>query len=153
MSPAGAGTTGGAAGEVRQPVPGVLLMDYHQRSGQPPQPNGVSETSATGGGSSPGAKDQLMYLAQLLGFTVQFSDFPKRNHGEYLSLVSLSTEPPVMCHGGGPSTAHSHEQCARAALRALALMGLDAPSPAPGMQSVPATGGGPKPSTVNGIAE
>lgn len=40
---------------------------------------GVSEGSATGGagGSSPGAKDQLMYLAQLLGFTVQFSDFPK----------------------------------------------------------------------------
>lgn len=40
---------------------------------------GVSEASAVGGagGSSPGAKDQLMYLAQLLGFTVQFSDFPK----------------------------------------------------------------------------
>lgn len=40
---------------------------------------GVSETSATGGsgGNTPGAKDQLMYLSQLLGFTVQFSDFPK----------------------------------------------------------------------------
>ncbi|KAF9798087.1 hypothetical protein SFRURICE_016477 [Spodoptera frugiperda] len=121
---------GEAAGEVRQPVPGVLLMDYHQRTGQPLQPNGVSETSATGGsgGNTPGAKDQLMYLSQLLGFSVQFSDFPKRNHGEYLSLVSLSTEPPVMCHGGGPSTAHSHEQCSRAALRALTLMGLDAPT-------------------------
>ncbi|KAH9631536.1 hypothetical protein HF086_004697 [Spodoptera exigua] len=143
---------GDATGEVRQPVPGVLLMDYHQRTGQPVQPNGVSETSATGGsgGNTPGAKDQLMYLSQLLGFSVQFSDFPKRNHGEYLSLVSLSTEPPVMCHGGGPSTAHSHEQCSRAALRALTLMGLDAPThPIQSVNSTPA-----KTSVVsNGIAE
>ncbi|CAH2102852.1 unnamed protein product [Euphydryas editha] len=147
-------TTGGVNSDVRQPVPGVLMMDYHQRSSQPSQPNGVAaaagagvaggaagETSAPAAGgaaSSPGAKDQLMYLSQLLGFTVQFSDFPKRNHGEYLSLVSLSTEPPVMCHGGGASTAHSHEQCARAALRALAHMGLDAPTT--GIQSMPAAG-------------
>ncbi|CAG9581119.1 unnamed protein product [Danaus chrysippus] len=155
---------GGANSEVRQPVPGVILMDYHTRSGQPPQPNGVSESSATANGvpvcpesvsaggipgtNTPGAKDQLMYLAELLGFTVQFSDFPKRNHGEYLSLVSLSTEPPVMCHGGGASTAHSHEQCARAALRALALMGLDAPTT--GLQSMSAAKPGP---ISNGIVE
>ncbi|CAG5036356.1 unnamed protein product [Parnassius apollo] len=150
-------TGGGANIEVRQPVPGVLMMDYHQRSGQPQQhsTNGVSETSATGGsgGNTPGAKDQLMYLSQLLGFTVQFSDFPKRNHGEYLSLVSLSTEPPVMCHGGGASTAHSHEQCARAALRALALMGLEpSDSAAPGMQNMP--GSGAKTGVIsNGISE
>ncbi|OWR40673.1 Double-stranded RNA-binding protein Staufen protein 2 [Danaus plexippus plexippus] len=162
---------GGANSEVRQPVPGVILMDYHTRSGHPPQPNGVSESSATGNGvpvgaesvpaavpvpaggvpgatNTPGAKDQLMYLAQLLGFTVQFSDFPKRNHGEYLSLVSLSTEPPVMCHGGGASTAQSHEQCARAALRALALMGLDAPTT--GLPSMSAAKPGP---ISNGIGE
>ncbi|CAB3239724.1 unnamed protein product [Arctia plantaginis] len=148
----GASAAGGASADVRQPVPGVLLMDYHQRSGQPHQPNGVSESSATGGagGNTPGATDQLMYLSQLLGFTVQFSDFPKRNHGEYLSLVSLSTEPPVMCHGGGPSTQHSHEQCSRAALRALALMGLDAP--AHSLQTVGVSGA--KASAVsNGIAE
>ncbi|XP_021200449.3 double-stranded RNA-binding protein Staufen homolog 2 isoform X1 [Helicoverpa armigera] len=143
---------GGANSEVRQPVPGVLLMDYHQRTGQPQQPNGVSESSATGGsgGNTPGAKDQLMYLSQLLGFTVQFSDFPKRNHGEYLSLVSLSTEPPVMCHGSGASTRASHDACARAALRALALMGLDAPTHT--MASVGGTP--PKAGAVsNGIAE
>uniref|UniRef100_A0A2A4JHK6 Staufen C-terminal domain-containing protein n=1 Tax=Heliothis virescens TaxID=7102 RepID=A0A2A4JHK6_HELVI len=113
---------------------------------------GVSESSATGGsgGNTPGAKDQLMYLSQLLGFTVQFSDFPKRNHGEYLSLVSLSTEPPVMCHGSGPSTRASHDQCARAALRALALMGLDAPP-----HTIASVGGtAPKAGVVsNGIAE
>ncbi|KOB77096.1 Staufen [Operophtera brumata] len=113
----------------------LLAMEINSNAPEPvpvlaatkePMGNGTSGgTVAAAGGSSPGAKDQLMYLAHLLGFTVQFSDFPKRNHGEYLSLVSLSTEPPVMCHGGGPSTAHSHEQCSRAALRALALMGLD----------------------------
>ncbi|XP_060804042.1 double-stranded RNA-binding protein Staufen homolog 2 isoform X2 [Amyelois transitella] len=137
----------GGGGDARQPVPGVLLMDYHQRGAQ----NGVTETTP-GNGSSPGAKDQLMYLSQLLGFTVQFSDFPKRNHGEYLSLVSLSTEPPVMCHGGGASTQLSHEQCSLAALRALALMGLDA---APQPLQIPNASATPSKAKAipNGIAE
>merc|ERR1719392_178828 len=39
-------------------------------------------------------KDQLMYLASVLGFQVQFNDFPKGSKNEYLSLVSLSTTPP-----------------------------------------------------------
>ncbi|KAM3967503.1 LOW QUALITY PROTEIN: double-stranded RNA-binding protein Staufen [Aphomia sociella] len=149
----GGGVGGAGGGELRQPVPGVLLMDYHQRSGQPLQPNGVSETSATGGvgGNTPGATDQLMYLSELVGFTVQFSDFPKRNHGEYLSLVSLSTEPPVMCHGGGPSTQHSHEQCSRAALRALAVMGLDAEA---GLPNMSAASTATKPGVIsNGITD
>ena len=37
------------------------------------------------------AKEQLAYLSQVLGFTVTYNDFPKK--GEYLSLVSLSTNP------------------------------------------------------------
>lgn len=55
-------------------------------------------------------KDQLLYLAQLLGFRVQFSDFPKGNHSEFLSLVSLSTDPPQVCHGSGMTTELSHDQ-------------------------------------------
>ncbi|KPJ09394.1 Double-stranded RNA-binding protein Staufen-like 2 [Papilio machaon] len=160
----------GSGGEVRQPVPGVLMMDYHQRSAQPHhKANGMSEPSGTGTGTGAsgagGAMDQLMYLSQLLGFTVEFSDFPKRNHGEYLSLVSLSTEPPVMCHGGGASTAASHEQCARAALRSLRLLGLEPAAPtattAPTshhqtndtsrMQSMAAAG--PKAGVINGLSE
>lgn len=70
-------------------------------------------------------KDQLMYLAQLLGFRVQFSDFPKGNHSEFLSLVSLSTDPPQVCHGSGATTDLSHDQAALTALRALSEMGLD----------------------------
>ena len=44
---------------------------------------------SVGQGVSP--KEQLAYLSQVLGFTVTYTDFPKK--GEYLSLVSLSTTP------------------------------------------------------------
>lgn len=74
-------------------------------------------------------KEQLMYLAQLLGFRVQFSDFPKGNHSEFLSLVSLSTDPPQVCHGSGATTDLSHDQAALTALRALSEMGLDSVTP------------------------
>lgn len=39
-------------------------------------------------------KQQLLYLSKLLNFQVQFSDFPKANHEEFLTLLSLSTDPP-----------------------------------------------------------
>ncbi|KAG7160188.1 Double-stranded RNA-binding protein Staufen-like 1 [Homarus americanus] len=70
-------------------------------------------------------KDQLMYLAQILGLQVQFTDFPKGNKIEYLSLVSLSTNPPHVSHGAGPTIDDSHDQACLTALRALAKMGLD----------------------------
>ncbi|XP_062540493.1 double-stranded RNA-binding protein Staufen homolog 2 isoform X4 [Armigeres subalbatus] len=70
-------------------------------------------------------KKQLMYLAQLLKFEVMFSDFPKGNHGEYLTLVTLSTEPPQLCHGSGASLEESHDEAARGALEILSKIGLD----------------------------
>lgn len=66
-----------------------------------------------------------MYLAQLLKFDVMFSDFPKGNHGEYLTLVTLSTEPPQLCHGSGASLEESHDEAARGALEILSKIGLD----------------------------
>lgn len=139
--------------ENRQPVPGVLLMDYHQRLPQSKNNDKlINEEDASANGIT-GAKDQLLYLAQLLGFTVQFSDFPKRNRGSYLSLVSLTTEPPVMCHGGGASTALSHEHCSRNALTALAKMGLDAPpDPLQAMHNAP-TSIAPVTTISNGVSE
>ncbi|XP_055619662.1 maternal effect protein staufen isoform X2 [Toxorhynchites rutilus septentrionalis] len=74
-------------------------------------------------------KEQLMYLAQLLKFEVLFSDFPKGNHGEYLTLVTLSTEPPQLCHGGGASLEESHDEAARGALDILSKIGLDNVTP------------------------
>ncbi|XP_044741364.1 double-stranded RNA-binding protein Staufen homolog 2 isoform X2 [Chrysoperla carnea] len=70
-------------------------------------------------------KQQLLYLSKLLNFQVQFSDFPKANHEEFLTLLSLSTDPPQVCHGAGDSTDESHDQAALSALRVLSEMGLD----------------------------
>nr|CAH7764588.1 unnamed protein product [Callosobruchus chinensis] len=71
------------------------------------------------------SKDKLLYLAQLLNIQVQFSDFPKANHEMYLTLVSLGTNPPQVCHGEGATTDASHEKAALEALRVLSELGLD----------------------------
>jgi len=68
-------------------------------------------------------KEQLAYLSQVLGFSVTYTDFPKK--GEYLSLVSLSTNPPQVSHGAGASLEGSHNSAALTALRSLASKGLD----------------------------
>lgn len=46
-------------------------------------------------------------------------------HKEFLSLVSLNTHPPQVCHGHGPTTSASRDQAARTALRTLSKLGLD----------------------------
>ncbi|XP_052899182.1 double-stranded RNA-binding protein Staufen homolog [Anopheles moucheti] len=88
--------------------------------------SGVSSASSAAPKAAVGAKkEQLLYLAQLLKFEVQFSDFPKGNHGEYLTLVILSTEPNQLCHGSGASLQESHDEAARGALEILSKIGLD----------------------------
>ncbi|UYV61489.1 STAU1 [Cordylochernes scorpioides] len=67
-------------------------------------------------------KQQLHYVAEVLGFQVKFTDFPKNNKLEHLSLVTLSTSPPHVKHGSGPTVEASHDQAALAALRSLAEM-------------------------------
>lgn len=143
-------SVGGSGG--RQLVPGLLLVNDHSVSFQ--QNKGKINTSeATTSGSTTSssdmskggqvqtskktplvtqsvrAKDQLIYLAQLLGVQVQFSDFPKANHEMYLTLVSLSTSPPQVCHGEGPTTEMSHEKAALEALTVLSELGLDNVTP------------------------
>lgn len=56
---------------------------------------------------------------------VQFSDFPKGNHGEYLTLITLNTEPPQLCHGSGKTLEASHDQAALTTLNLLSELGLD----------------------------
>lgn len=60
-----------------------------------------------------------------IAIQVQFSDFHKGNHGEFLTLVTMSTEPPQLCHGAGSSTEASHDQAANKALNILSELGLD----------------------------
>ncbi|XP_046801282.1 maternal effect protein staufen-like [Lucilia cuprina] len=70
-------------------------------------------------------KDQLLYLAKLLGFEVDFSDYPKGNHNEFLTIVMLSTNPPQICHGVGINAKESQEDAAKNALKILSEMGLN----------------------------
>lgn len=84
-------------------------------------PPNVPVLPTSGQGVSP--KEQLAYLSQVLGFSVTYTDFPKK--GEYLSLVSLSTNPAQVSHGAGPTLEGSHNNAAHTALRALANTGLD----------------------------
>lgn len=46
-------------------------------------------------------------------------------NGEYLSLVSVSTNPPLVCHGSGPTIEHAQNEASLGALRSLASRGLD----------------------------
>lgn len=123
-------SVGGSGG--RQLVPGVLLVTEQNAGFQkqvkdidksgPPQPTQIKAPQSIQGVRS---KDQLLYLAQLMNIHVQFSDFPKANHEMYLTLVSLSTNPPQVCHGEGPTTEASHEKAALEALKVLSELGLD----------------------------
>ncbi|XP_076262696.1 double-stranded RNA-binding protein Staufen homolog 2-like isoform X2 [Rhynchophorus ferrugineus] len=127
--PQPAQNVGGSGG--RQLVPGVLLVT-EQNAGfnkpknenmEPPKP--VQPTQLKNPPPGVRSKDQLLYLAQLMNIQVHFSDFPKANHEMYLTLVSLSTNPPQVCHGEGPSIETSHEKAALEALKVLSELGLD----------------------------
>ncbi|PSN36981.1 Double-stranded RNA-binding protein Staufen [Blattella germanica] len=88
----------------------AAAVGSHKNSAAPPSMTKSSLQQQTQSSQVVRPKDQLLYLAQLLGFQVQFSDFPKGNHSEFLSLVSLSTDPPQVCHGAGQTTDASHDQ-------------------------------------------
>lgn len=119
-----------------KPVTTVAVKETTEQQQQPQAPQPVEKSSSpqsnnssnndsgiTESGVSP--RDQLNYLAQLMGFTVSYSDFPKGNHTEFLSLVTLSTEPPHMSHGSGSSRDESRDHAAMKALTALSELGLD----------------------------
>ncbi|ERL94626.1 hypothetical protein D910_11901 [Dendroctonus ponderosae] len=120
---------GGSGG--RQLVPGVLLVTEQNAGFSKPKsepmesPKPVQPAPLKNPPPGVRSKDQLMYLAQLMNIQVHFSDFPKANHEMYLTLVSLGTNPPQVCHGEGPTTEASHEKAALEALKVLSELGLD----------------------------
>ncbi|XP_031638499.1 double-stranded RNA-binding protein Staufen homolog 2 [Contarinia nasturtii] len=90
-----------------------------------PNNNNIEETKTNSSHGGIRATDQLLYLADLLKFEVQFDDFPRGNHKDYLTLASLNTDPPQMFHGSGSSLEVSKNNAALAALKALSELGLD----------------------------
>jgi len=149
------GDAGGGGSSGRQLVPGLLYLDSekqdtHGTNGKQQYKAAAIAAELLSGGTSPAAdllagsctgnsqpdprlsslpsqgvqpKEQLAYLSQVLGFSVTYTDFPKK--GEYLSLVSLSTNPPQVSHGAGATLEGSHNSAALTALRSLASKGLD----------------------------
>ncbi|XP_002016351.2 maternal effect protein staufen [Drosophila persimilis] len=92
--------------------------------------SGVSSNSSNTAASSSASaavhmKEQLLYLSKLFEFEVNFSDYPKGNHNEFLTIVTLSTNPPQICHGVGKSSDESQNDAARNALKILSELGLN----------------------------
>lgn len=105
-----------------EPTP---VPNNHTSSAQEtPQTNSTAPESDTTPSIIVNPKQQLLYLAQILDFQVQFSDFPKGNHGEFLTLVTLSTNPPQLLHGSGKTMEESNDQAAMKALGLLRKLGL-----------------------------
>ncbi|XP_054717889.1 double-stranded RNA-binding protein Staufen homolog 2-like isoform X2 [Uloborus diversus] len=71
-------------------------------------------------------KQKLLFLAEVLGFPVHFTDFPKGNKLEHLCLVSLGINPAQVKHGAGPTMEAAHDQAALVALRSLIDLGMEA---------------------------
>lgn len=110
----------------------VIAKETTEQQVQPPAEKPSSPHSNNSSNNDSGIaesvvspRDQLNYLAQLMGFTVSYADFPKGNHTEFLTLVTLSTEPPQMSHGNGSSRDESRDHAALKALTALSELGLD----------------------------
>lgn len=129
-------STSGSGG--RQIVPGLLLVSSSETFTTPTKPATTSakdsnslqtiDHAASEKSSSPNSnisnndsgigengvspRDQLNYLAQLIGFSVSYADFPKANHTEFLSLVTLATDPPHMGHGNGSTVDESRDSAA-----------------------------------------
>ncbi|KAJ7370484.1 hypothetical protein OS493_032050 [Desmophyllum pertusum] len=66
---------------------------------------------------------KLLHLAEVEGFRVQFTDYPKER--EFLTLVTVSSIPPLTCYGSGVTVEASREEAASNALKPLLQLGLD----------------------------
>lgn len=99
------------------------LMKVKPETAQPIIAKSIPNNPSASPAIAQTAEPQLHYLASLQGFKVQFTDFPK--DGQYLSLVSIDTTPPVVAHGMGASIPLAHEEASTQAMNLLMTRGLD----------------------------
>ncbi|CAH1736761.1 unnamed protein product [Aphis gossypii] len=118
----------------RQIAPGVLLVSPDTSiTNKPSQGNdGVPLVSVASNMANDFSvinfqpTQQLDYFSQMLGFKVQYSEFPKGNHKDYLTLVSLSTMPPQICQGSGSTLENSRNAAALNAISSLVNLNIPA---------------------------
>ncbi|XP_055938006.1 double-stranded RNA-binding protein Staufen homolog 2-like isoform X2 [Argiope bruennichi] len=89
-----------------------------------------------------GFKQKLLYLAEVLGFPVHFTDFPKGAKLEHICLVSVAINPNQVKHGAGATVEAAHDQAALGALRSLAELGMEAVSDGVKKENTTITGEG-----------
>lgn len=70
------------------------------------------------------ARQRLERIAEVVKFSIGFSDFPKVEDDRYFSLVSLGIEKPLVCHGCGNSEDAAHDNAAYNVLMALSSYDL-----------------------------
>ncbi|XP_037535271.1 double-stranded RNA-binding protein Staufen homolog 1 [Nematolebias whitei] len=78
--------------------------------------------------------EQLGYLASVQNLQVDYTDFPKNNKNEFVSLINCSCQPPLISHGIGKDVESCHDMAALNILKLLSELYL---------QSNERTGNGP----------
>lgn len=68
-------------------------------------------------GKPPTPVQKLLHLADVEGLRVQFTDYPKER--EFLTVITVSSIPPLTCYGSGKTVEVSREEAANNALKPL----------------------------------
>ncbi|CAL8143134.1 unnamed protein product [Orchesella dallaii] len=114
----------------RQIAPGVIVLKSENTGTSGTTSSAVAQEMKKVNTMAPCASttsregiEKLAYLSKLLEISVSYSDFPKKN--EYLSVVSLTTNPPHVAHGCGATLEEAQNAAALKILEELSTMGLD----------------------------
>ncbi|KAL8575957.1 hypothetical protein ACOMHN_051975 [Nucella lapillus] len=82
--------------------------------------------------AGPQAESQAVALADFLNIPIKFEEFTKSNSsGEYLTRVTLSTQPPQLYHGTGHSRETSRDAAALSTIQILLALAAPTSSPSP----------------------
>ncbi|XP_037692624.1 LOW QUALITY PROTEIN: double-stranded RNA-binding protein Staufen homolog 1-like [Choloepus didactylus] len=65
------------------------------------------------------SSEQLDYLSRVQGFQVEYKDFPKNNKNEFVSLISCSSQLPLISHGIGKDVENCRDMAALNILKLL----------------------------------
>jgi len=112
----------------RQTIPGLLILGATQgnraadEAKDSPPPSNNSQAKVL---PSVGSETRLRYLAKIMNYEVDFSDFPQGNSGDILSLVTLNTTPTSVCHAVGSTPQEAHDNAAASILKLIADGGIN----------------------------